>query len=115
MPDESTAFETPVTVALGEFVYTRDGDVLGVVDKLTDDGFEVVVLDDDEQFREWTTKDSAVELTSNESKPGHGFGEGYLMWRCGECGEMGELDDGMPGGCPNCGTPEEALYRTRED
>jgi len=85
----------------GEQVYDSDGRLLGHVSGLTDGGFEVETVDPGE--------------TDLEEVPGQEFGEGYLMWRCGECGEMGELENGMPGSCPACGAPEEAVAAMRED
>ncbi|WP_255196171.1 DUF7130 family rubredoxin-like protein [Halorarius litoreus] len=52
---------------------------------------------------------------SGEEVPGQSFGEGYLMWRCGECGEMGDLEDGFPETCPNCDAPKEELLYWIED
>ena len=85
----------------GELVYDSDREVVGRVSGVTDSGFEAEVVDDDE---------SAVEEV-----PGQEFGEGYLMWRCSECGEMDELEDGLPGSCPNCDAPREAITAVEED
>jgi rubrerythrin len=87
----------------GETVYDDDGRSVGRVSGLTEEGFEVEQFDDD------------PETADEESIPGQEFGEGYLMWRCGECGEMGEIEDGIPEECPNCGAPEEAISGVRED
>lgn len=85
----------------GETVYNHRGQPVGQVTGTTDSGFEVEPLSTDEN--------------DSEELPGKEFGEGYLMWRCGECGEMGEIDDGMPSECPNCGAEKEALSEVVED
>jgi rubrerythrin len=88
----------------GETVYDDDGQPLGHVTSRTDDRFEV-------NMRGRNTPQGV----GHEELPGQEFGEGYLMWRCGECGEMGHLEDGIPPTCPTCGAPEEALSEVRED
>lgn len=85
----------------GELVYDSDSRPVGRVSGLTDDGFEVEV-----------TPPDGSEV---EELPGQEFGEGYLMWRCTECGEMDELEEGLPGSCPNCSAPREAISVVEED
>lgn len=85
----------------GETLYDDRGRPVGRVTGVTDDGFEAEVVEPGEN--------------DQEEIPGKKFGEGYLMWRCGECGEMGELDDGMPSRCPNCDAPKEELSEVLED
>ncbi len=85
----------------GEVVYDSNRRPVGRVSGLTDDGFEVESMDSNE--------------SEVEELPGKEFGEGYLMWRCGECGEMGELDEGMPDACPNCNAPREEIAAVEED
>jgi len=102
MTDDTGA--TSESIEPGETVYDSDGRSIGRVSSLTEEGFEVERIDHDEP-----------ESADEEAIPGQEFGEGYLMWRCGECGEMDELDDGIPEECPNCGAPEEALSGVRED
>lgn len=88
----------------GEEVYSDSGQLLGYVNSFTEGGFEVSSAD-------LTHSDG----TALEEIPGKEFGEGYLMWECGECGEMGELDGSIPDECPNCGAPREAISKARED
>ena len=85
----------------GEYVFNQEGQLVGQVSAITDDGFEIEMVESDAE--------------NIEELPGQKFGEGYLMWRCGECGEMGELEDGIPEECPACGAPEEAISAMRED
>ena len=95
---------TPGSIKPGESVYSESGRQLGRVSGLTENGFEVETSD---------LADSAGQ--PREELPGPEFGEGYLMWRCGDCGEMGELDDSFPELCPSCGAPREAIYGVEED
>jgi hypothetical protein len=90
------------TVKPGQPVFDADGDELGVIRGLTEEGFQVNVGE-------------SVDHFDVEVDPGRAFGEGYLMWRCAECGEMGDLKDGYPDGCPGCGAPSEELYAWLED
>jgi hypothetical protein len=85
----------------GVAVYDDEGDELGVVTGMTDEGFEVSI------------DGEPPAQSEQEHEPGQTFGEGYLMWRCDDCGEMGDLDDGLPTTCPDCGS--EAVYKWRED
>lgn len=92
---------TDESIEPGEPVYTKAGQLVGRVSGFTDDGFEV--------------ETGASDGVDQEEIPGQEFGEGYLMWQCGECGEMGELEDSIPSSCPNCDAPREALSEVRED
>jgi len=85
----------------GEPVYDSDGQLLGRVSGLTENGFEAETVGPNE--------------TEEEVVPGQEFGEGYLMWRCGECGEMDRIKDGIPESCPACGAPREAIAEVVED
>ena len=85
----------------GELVYDSDGRLVGRVSGITDDGFEAEEVEPGE--------------TAVGELPGKEFGEGYLMWECTECGQMGELDEGLPGSCPNCDAPREAVSAVLED
>lgn len=91
-------------VAPGEMVFDDDGRELGLVVGMTDEGFQVELVDPPAHVRD-----------DQEEMPGQGAGEGYLMWRCAECGTMGELHDGMPTTCPNCGAPGEHVSEVIED
>jgi rubrerythrin len=106
MNDSSTRPAGSPTVEAGETVYNEAGAVVGIVREVDDGEFTTRILDETE---------TAESYDSSEDIPGRGFGEGYLMWRCGECGEMDELDDGLPEQCPGCGAPREAIGRARED
>ena len=90
-----------VSIEPGELVYDSSNQVVGRVSGLTEEGFEAETLVADE--------------SEVEELPGKEFGEGYLMWRCGECGEMDELEDGLPESCPACGAPKEAISAAEED
>lgn len=98
-----TAMVPSHTVKPGQRVYSADGTELGVVRGLTEDGFRVRLGED-------------VAALSLEHAPGGALGEGYVVWRCGDCGEMGALDaGGLPEACPGCGAGREALYVPAED
>ena len=88
----------------GEAVYDRDGGLLGHVSGFTEKGFVIESVDPDNQ-----------NSAPGKEIPGQEFGEGYLMWQCGECGEMGELDEGLPETCPDCGAPKENMSYSTED
>ncbi|MFW5905483.1 MAG: DUF7130 family rubredoxin-like protein [Halorhabdus sp.] len=90
-----------VSIEPGELVYDSNRQVVGRVSGLTDAGFEAEAIAPDE--------------SEVEELPGKEFGEGYLMWRCGDCGEMGELEEGLPESCPNCDAPREAITAVEED
>ncbi len=87
--------------AVGEGVYDAKGRFLGRVSALSDEGFEI--------------ESPVLGESELEEIPGQEFGEGYLMWRCGDCGEMRELDEGFPDSCLACGAPREALVVVEED
>jgi len=88
---------------LGMSVYGDDGTELGSVRGFDEGGFYV------------TMREGAEALSVEHARTGHEFGEGHLMWRCTQCGEMGEIDEGLPGLCPNCDSPKEELYYWTED
>jgi rubrerythrin len=90
------------TVKPGQVVFDDEGNELGLVRGLTEEGFQIRLGE----------RVGHLDLGTD---PGHAFGEGYLMWRCSECGEMGELEGGYPEACPNCGTPKRHLYAWLED
>lgn len=113
MANDSTAADRFPSIDPGTSVYDEDGDELGVVSGFTTDGFEVTASTDAGTGPERRTEDAASP--TGEEPPGKEFGEGYLMWRCTECGEMGDLEEGLPGACPNCGAPKTALYSVEED
>lgn len=94
------------TVETGETVYNEAGEVVGVVREVGDG-----------EFTTRTLPETSIEESydSDEDIPDAGIGEGFLMWRCGECGKMGERHDGVPERCPSCDAPKEAIARTRED
>ncbi len=106
--EDSQSTSEDVSVQRNEEIYNDDGVLVGVVGDPTEEGFAVETVGD-------TTVEHGDAAVSEADDPGQEFGEGYIMWRCTECGEMGELDDGLPGACPNCGAPKEALATQRED
>ncbi|MFC6835916.1 DUF7130 family rubredoxin-like protein [Halomarina ordinaria] len=93
---------TDLVVKPGQPVFDEEGNELGIIRGLTEEGFQV-------------RTGEAVGHVDLEHDPGQGFGEGYLVWRCAECGEVGDLEDGLPETCPNCGAPKEDLYAWTED
>ena len=60
-----------VSIEPGEIVYDSNKRPVGRVSGLTDDGFEAEAVD--------------PNVSEIQETPGKEFGEGYLMWRCGEC------------------------------
>jgi len=90
-----------VSVEPGELVYNSSSQPVGRVSGLTEEGFKAERLQSDESVM--------AEL------PGQAFGEGYIMWRCGECGEMAAIGEGLPETCPNCRAPKEAITVVAED
>ena len=90
-------------VTIGTTVYNDDGERLGRVRGLEEDGFFV------------TTEEGIRALSVEHERAGHAFGEAELMWRCSDCGAMGDLDDGIPDACPDCDAPREHLYYWTED
>lgn len=100
---DEQAGEQAESVALGERVFNKEGEVLGQVRGYEAGGFFV------------TTRDGIEGLSIEHSRSGHDFGEAHLMWRCMNCGEMGEIDEGLPEECPNCGIEKEELMWWTED
>jgi len=90
-----------VSIEPGELVYNSSSQPVGRVSGLTENGFKAERLQSDESVIE--------EL------PGQTFGEGYIMWRCGDCGEMAAIGAGLPEACPNCRAPKEAITVVAED
>lgn len=98
--DTDTAAD--IGLGFGDTVHDEDGNVLGTVRGLEENGFYV-------------TFDEGIEGLSVAHIKSGLPGEAELMWRCLECGEMGELDTDLPDNCPNCGTEKENLYYWTED
>ena len=122
MAREQSNEDEQVPIETGRPVFSEEGDELGVIMKLTSEGFEVSTERDydhdaaatDGRTAETTTQSPPGDTESDqEHNPGQEFGEGYIMWRCQDCGEMGKLDDGFPDRCPDCGS--EAVYKWKED
>ena len=88
-------------VTIGQSVYDEDGEKLGTVRGVDDDGFYVLAPE----------SSGSLGLTKARDV----FGTAYVMWRCWECGEMGEIADDLPDNCPNCDAPKEDLYYWAED
>lgn len=88
-------------VTIGQPVFDEDGEQLGKVRGVDDDGFYVLA------------PESTGSLSLTEARDV--FGTAYVMWRCWECGEMGEIADDLPDNCPNCDAPKEDLYYWAED
>ena len=88
-------------VDVGQTVYDEDGEELGSVRGVDDDGFYVLA------------PDAAPEKTLGEARDI--TGTDYVMWRCWECGELGKIRDELPENCPDCGAPREDLYYWAED
>lgn len=101
--DDDTYALDGVSVEFGTAVYDENGQPLGKVRGVEEGGFFV------------TTREGVESLSVEHARSGHDFGQAELMWRCTECGKMGEIDDGLPGECPNCGSPKEALMYWTED
>jgi len=107
MANEIPAAAEELPIEAGDIVYNDDGTAVGIVRRVSSGTVTVDTAD------EVTSADGS--LNNDETVPGDEFGEGFLMWRCIDCGEMGDLDDGRPDGCPNCGAPQNALAKARED
>ncbi len=88
-------------VSIGQSVYDADGNELGTVRGVDDDGFYVLT----------PSGSKSVSLTEARDV----FGTAYVMWRCWECGEMGEIGSELPANCPSCDAPREDLYYWAED
>ncbi|TKX69118.1 rubredoxin-like domain-containing protein [Halorubrum sp. SP9] len=97
------ASEEPVfaNVSIGQEVYNEDGERLGSIRGVDDDGFYVA------------SPSGTDTLTLTDARDV--FGTAYVMWRCWECGEMGEIGDQLPANCPSCDAPREELYYWAED
>ena len=102
-PEEDGEEIEPMDVSIGETLFSENGTAVGNVRGIEECGLFV-------SFR------NGIEALSIEhARSGQSFGEAELMWRCMTCGEMGALDDGIPEGCPNCGSPREDLMYWTED
>lgn len=88
-------------VVPGAPIYDQHGRKLGTIDRYTDLGIEVELLD-------------TVEEITLRRRATADFGEGYLVWRCAACGEIGDLAV-IPDACPDCGAQKEELYAYLED
>lgn len=88
-------------VEIGETIYNEDGESLGTVRGIDDDGFYVLAPEGAPE----TSLAETRELT----------GRDYIMWRCWECGEMGKIKGDLPANCPGCDAPREELYYWAED
>jgi rubrerythrin len=89
------------SVTAGQSVYDAEGNELGKVRGVDEDGFYVR-----SEFGEGMSLDEARDI----------FGKAYVMWRCWECGEMGQIEGNrLPANCPNCDAAREQLYYWAED
>jgi predicted RNA-binding Zn-ribbon protein involved in translation (DUF1610 family) len=93
---------TEATVDVGQRVFDDDGNALGTVRGITDDGFVV------------STGEGIEALSIAHERSAPDVGEAELMWRCDNCGEMGVID-GLPEACPNCGAAREEIYYYVDD
>lgn len=93
--------ETP-PIGLGQPVFDEDGNEIGTVRGITEDG--VVV----------TNRTGMAALSIEHEHTPHDIGEAELLWRCSQCGELGHIE-GMPDECPGCGARKEELYYWIED
>jgi len=91
-------------IDFGDSLYTEAGEEVGIVQGIHEGRIVVSVRED-----------AAVLGLERHQKSGQHFGEAELMWRCTNCGRMGEIEDGLPGECPNCGESKEALMYWTED
>lgn len=88
-------------VSPGQRVFDADGQMLGQVKGVDQNGFYVRV-------------DGDGGLTIERARDV--FGKAYVMWRCFDCGYMGRLNgDSLPPECPDCGARREELYYWMED
>lgn len=94
---------TIVDISVGETVYTEDGEAVGQIRGVEEDGLFVSTLEGYEA------------LSVEHVRSGQTFGEAELMWRCTNCGEMGEIEHGLPDRCPNCAVEREQLMYWTED
>lgn len=88
--------------AVGDRVYTRDGMLVGRVERVGQEGILVEPAEADE---------SAELPTSTADRA---YGETTIIWRCGQCGEVGSVES-VPDNCPSCDAPREELYYSTED
>lgn len=88
-------------VNFGETVYDGEGNELGRVRGVDENGFYV-------------TAGEGVEAMSIDHAADTKTGIKELHWRCWKCGEIGKLGE-MPDSCPSCGAPEEELYYWQQD
>jgi len=95
--------QTSADVNIGETVFTNEGEPIGSIRGIKEDGVFV------------STASGYEGLSKEHVRSGQNFGEAELMWRCMECGEMGEIEDGLPPECPNCGVEREELMYWTED
>jgi len=100
MTEEATAEPGPERVTAGQTVYDADGNELGTIRGLDDDGFYVR-----------SEAMESLDLTDLRDV----VGTAYVMWRCWECGEMGRIEGDLPAACPSCGAAREELYYWAED
>ncbi|MFB6300935.1 MAG: hypothetical protein ABEH65_11810 [Halobacteriales archaeon] len=91
-----------VQVSIGEVVYNGDGERVGSVRGVDEDGFFV------------TTREGVEAMSVEHERAGHSFGEAELLWRCAECGAIGDIGD-IPEACPDCDAEREALFYWIED
>lgn len=91
-----------IHISIGEAVYNDEGEQIGSVRGIDEDGFFV------------TTRDGVEALSVEHERAGHAFGEAELLWRCSECGAVGDIAE-IPETCPDCGAEKEALFYWIED
>lgn len=89
-------------IGLGQTVYDDEGNELGTVRGITEDGIFV------------TNRTGMAALSVEHEHTPHTVGEAELIWRCSQCGEVGDIEE-LPDGCPNCGAAKEELYYWMED
>lgn len=100
---QSSVGQERAEIALGQQLYTEDGEEVGIVRGIEERGIFV------------TDRGGVESLSVEHARSGHAFGEAELVWRCMTCGEMGEIADQLPGTCPGCGSPREELMYWTED
>lgn len=92
----------PRRVDIGEVVFDADGNEIGTIRGVSEDGVFV------------TTRTGVAAMSVEHERAGHEFGEAELLWRCVECGALGAIDE-MPTDCPECGASKEYLSYLIED
>lgn len=90
-------------LGFGEEVFDSDGQKIGQVRGFDEHGFYV------------TSEEGIRGMSLEHLRSGHELGEAELMWRCWVCGEMDDIENDLPGECPNCGADREDLYYYTED